>query len=112
MSYGKRILFDTVRTLAAGSIAAGYTAVGTALDFPTRIIHVQNLTDATVMFSMDGVNDHFPLIANAFLLLDISANAAAEDAFFLSVGDVLYVKQVGVPTTGSVYFTTAYGKGD
>lgn len=112
MPYGKRMLFDTVRSLAFGSVAATYTAVGTPLDFPSRIIHVINTTDADVMCSMDGTNDNFPVPANGFVLYDVTANKAQDDAFFFSVGEVLYVKQIGVPTTGSVYFVTAYGKGD
>lgn len=112
MPYAKRIIFDDVRSLAFGSIVAGYTAVGTALGFPSRIIFIQNLTDALLMFSFDGTSDNFPLPAGGFILLDVTSNKAKNDAFFMSEGDILHVKRVGTPTTGSVYFSNMYGKGD
>lgn len=112
MPYGRRMLMEAVRTLAFGSVAAGYTAVGTATTNPGRIIFVQNLTNATLMFSIDGTTDHFPLPANGFLLLDIASDKQASDPFFLGAVTTLYVKQVGVPTTGNVYFTLMYGLGD
>lgn len=103
--------FEPVRTLAAGSIAAGYTGVGTVLAHPARLIFIQNLTDALVMFSFDGVNDHFPLPANGFLLEDITSNKTTKAGTFnIAEGDRLYVKQSGVPTTGSVYFSVMYAQ--
>jgi len=105
-----RMLPETCRSLAFGSIAAGYTAVGTPLENPSRIIIVQNLTDETVMFSLDGVNDHFPLSLGGHLIIDIAANKTIDSGFFLAEGESLYVKQVGAPSSGSVYFSSFYGK--
>lgn len=110
MPYGKRMLFDSMRSLASGSISGTYAAVGGVLQFPMRIIHVTNLTDVTLTYSMDGTNDHFVLPSMCFLLLDISSDRAKEDAFFLAEGEILYVK--GSPTTGTTYFSSIYGKGD
>lgn len=112
MPYARRMLMEPVRTLAFGSIGAGYSAVGTALVNPARLIFVQNLTNATLMFSIDGISDHFPLTANGFLLLDISSDRAPVDPFFISAGTTLSVKQVSVPTAGAVYFSVFYGLGD
>lgn len=104
-----RMLAEPVRTTAFGSISGTYIGVGTVLANPCRIMFVQNLTDATLMFSLDGVNDHFPLPANGFLVLDISSNQSLAQGFFMSQGQRLYVKEIGVPTTGSVYFSSFYG---
>lgn len=104
-----RMLAEPVRTLAFGSVSGTYTGVGTVLANPCRIMFVQNLTDATLMFSLDGVNDHFPLPANGFLVLDIASNQSLGQGFFMSTGQRLYVKTVGTPSTGSVYFTSFYG---
>lgn len=109
MSLAIRLLAEPVRSLAAASILAGYMGIGTSFDHPCRILFVQNLTDATLMFSLDGVNDHFPLIANAFLLLDVTTNKTLSTGCFISQGQRIYVKQVGVPTTGSAYVSTFYG---
>lgn len=104
-----RFAAEPLRSLAFGSIGAGYMGVGTAISNPSRIIKVDNLTDATLLFSFDGITDHFVLPANGFLLLDITANKSVSDAYFLAQGQRLYVKQSGVPTSGAVYFTTIYG---
>lgn len=112
MSYSIRLLAEEVRTLAHGSIpvAGTYMGVGTAISNPARMILVQNFTDAIVMFSFDGVTDHFPLILNSYMILDIASNKTRDSGFFLSEGQRLYVTQLGVPTSGSVYLTVFYGK--
>jgi len=104
-----KLAVESVRSLAFGSIDAGYTGVGTAISSPARILHIQNLTDVTLMFSYDGVYDHFPMAMNSFLLLDITTNKAREQGYYLADGTRIYVKRVGVPTTGSVYVTVYYG---
>lgn len=104
---------DAVRTLAAASVLAGYTAIGTPLDSPGRIYFIQNLTDALLMFSYDGVNDHFPLPSNGFKIEDVCANQiSGAPGFFIAVGTQFYVKQVGVPTTGSVYLSVEHARGE
>ena len=43
-------------------------------------------------------------------MLDIASNKTISQHFYLAEGDRLYVKRVGVATSGSVYFTVFYGK--
>lgn len=105
-----RLTPEEQKSLAAGSIGAGYTGVGTAFSKPIRILYIQNLTDAAVQWSMDGLKDHWPMPANGFLLLDIMSNKSVSQQFFISEGTRMYVKQLGVPTTGSVYVSAFYGK--
>lgn len=109
-SLSLRMLFEPQRSLAFGSIGAGYMGVGTAVDHPIRQFIIQNLTDATVQFSFDGINDHFPLPAGGLFIDDITSNKAVSNGFYLAEGDRLYVKQLGVPTTGAVYFSVVYGR--
>lgn len=109
MSVSVRLMPETVRSLAFGSIGAAYAGVGTTLSRPCRIFMVQNLTDENLMFSFDGINDHFPLASWGYLLLDITSNKTLNQGYFLAEGTRLYVKQIGAPTEGSVYFTTFYG---
>lgn len=103
-----RFRAEPVRSIAAASIGAAYMGVGTAINHPASQIFIQNLTDANLMFSLDGINDHFPLPINGFLLDDIVSNKSIGQGLFLAEGDRLYVKEIGVPTTGSVYFTVFY----
>ena len=112
MAVSIRIETEAQKTLAFGSIVAGYTAVGTALVKPARIILVQNLTDASLQFSFNGTDDHFPLPTNGFLLLDVTANNTDDSQFVFPIGQLLYVKRIGTPTSGSVYFSSWYGDKD
>ena len=105
-----RFQAEPVRTLDAGSVAVGYTGVGTAVDHPIRQFLIQNLTDQLLMFSFDGVNDHFPIPAGGFFLDDISSNRSQSvQGWYLAHGTRLYVKEIGTPTMGSVYFSVFYG---
>lgn len=99
------------RSLAFGSIGASYAVIGSALDRQIRILNVQNLTDATLQFSFDGINDHFVLPSNGFLLIDITTNRIEQSSgFFISIGTTINVKRIGTPSTGSVYVTSMYAR--
>lgn len=104
-----RFRAEPVRSLAFGSIGATYMGVGSALTHPIRQFFIQNLTDALLMFSFDGIDDHFPLPENGFFVSDITTNKGLGGGWFLSEGDRLYVKEIQTPTAGSVYFSTFYG---
>ena len=104
-----RLMFEPVRSLSFGSIGAGYMGIGTALVYPARQIFVQNETNALLMFSLDGVNDHCPLPASGFLLLDVTSNKTVIQGFYVAEGTRFYVKEIGTPTSGSVYVSVMYG---
>ncbi len=104
-----RARFEEQRSLAFGSITSTYAGVGTSLSNPARLIMIDNLTDADLQFSLDGITDHFVVARRSGKVLDLSANQAREQGFYLSEGDRLYVKEIGNPTSGSVYFSVMYG---
>jgi hypothetical protein len=109
MSLAIRLAVEPVRTLAFGAIGAAYVGVGTSMTRPIRIFSIQNLTDESLMFSFDGVDDHIPLPANGFVLLDVAANRGVAQEWSLAKGTRIYVKRIGIPTSGSVYVSTFYG---
>ena len=109
MSLSIRLLCEPVRSIAAAAISNAYMGVGTAMSQPIRMFIFQNLTDAEVMVSFDGINDNLPLASNGYLVLDVTANKTINTGFFFAEGSRIYVKQIGVPTTGNVYVTTFYG---
>lgn len=104
-----RLAFEPVRSIDFGSISGTYMAIGTALSNPARQFLIQNLTDATLLFSLDGVNDHFALPANGFLLDDVTSNKTNSQGFYIAEGTRFYVKEVGTPSSGSVYLSIMYG---
>lgn len=117
MSLAIRLKADNLRYRAFGSITGSYTGLGTdgttgagsGMTKPIRQIFLQNLTDATLMFSLDGIRDAFPLPANGFFVSDITANKTIDTGFFLAEGQVIYVKTLGSPSSGAVYLAAFYG---
>ena len=106
-----RAAWAPLRSLGFASIAAGYTGVGTSLNTPVRIVHVLNATDASLMFSWDGVSDHFVLPAGGYMVIDLTTNQGNNGGgFFLPGSKRLYTKRIGVPGSGSVYFSLVYSE--
>ena len=104
-----RLGFETLKSLANGSIGASYTIVGSTFTHPIRILIVNNGTNAALLFSFDGVNDTFYLGASASQTFYISSNKVTDDGLFLPIGSGVYVKQSGTPNSGSVYVSAFYG---
>lgn len=101
---------EPLRSLAFGSIGAGYVAVGTALINPSRIMIIQNFTDKQMIFSFDATNDHLTLPSGGQIVLDFTSNRTdTGGAAYIPAGTIVYVKQVSAPGSGSVYVSTFYG---
>lgn len=102
-----RLAYEPLRTAAFGSILATYTPVGSSTLTVGRILLIQNLTDQTLTFSLDGINDMLQLPAEGFLLLDLRTNDS-----YLAVGTTFYVKYSGVaPTLGSADISVFFAAG-
>ena len=113
MSFSIRLAPEPLRSLAHTSIGAAYMGIGTAIDNKARIVYISNITNGKLMFSFDGVNDHFPLVPASFLHLDVCKNDLGIGLMALPIGERLYVKELDAlhpPTKGSVYLTVFYGK--
>jgi len=108
----KKVYFDTLRSLAFGSISGTYAAVGTALTVNPRIMCITNKTQGDMIFSTDSGNVAGQIIvpAGSFKLYDLTANLVPgkDDNFVIGVGTQFFVKQVTVPTSGSVYIEFVY----
>lgn len=103
------MLAEPVRSVAFGGISGTYAGIGTFFANPIRILLVQNITDALLMFSLDGLNDNFPVNADSFVLLDVTANKTIDQGAFFAQGTRIYVKEIDVPSMGSVYVSVFYG---
>lgn len=112
MAYqGIRLAMEPQRVLAFGSIGAAYMGIGTPVDHPVRMYEVYNLTDVDLQFSLNGVDDHFPLPANGYKVIDIVTNKVASEGWYIEKGLRFYVKEMAAsPTSGSVYIAIAYGE--
>ncbi len=119
MGFGMQFRFEALRSETGANIAAAgaaYTvSIGTAIGHPGRAFKIDNFTDGDLKFSFDGINDHFVLHAMSSWIQDISMNKQPSDPFFVSKRTQVFAQSANVgspPTTGTVYFTLMYGKGD
>lgn len=102
------ILPDAIRSIDSAMFTGNYQTVGTPLGQPTRIIKVTNLSNVTVTFSWDGVNDHEVLPSNSFVLLDVAGNKENAGLFEIQKGTQFYAK--GLAGAGLLYVSTYYGR--
>jgi len=102
-----KVRYETLRSLAFGSISGSYAAIGAAFANPIRMLKITNTTDANLTISFDGVNDMDIITANTVEVLDYGSNKAdTAGQLDQAVGQKIFVK--GSPTTGTVYVTTIY----
>lgn len=115
MVYSKVAKFDTLRSLANGSISASYAAVGGAVSNAVRAFRLINNTDGDMFFSLDGVNNQMFVPKTSYVLWDLSSNAISPSSsapFVVVKGSIFYVKQSTAPTTGSVFIEIIYAQGE
>ncbi len=110
----KKVYFDTLRSLAFGSISGTYAAVGGPLTVNPRIMCITNRTVGDMIFSVDNTNSTGQIIvpAGSFKLYDLTSNLVPgkDDSFVIAVGTQFYVKQVAAPTSGAVYIEFIYAE--
>lgn len=99
------LIGEGLYSLGFASISGTYALVGQILH-PSQIYFVQNLTNATLTFSQDGVNDLFQLPSDGFLLMDGGANKGTRDTLSFPQGTCLFVK--GSVASGQVNLTSWY----
>jgi hypothetical protein len=105
-----RLYPELLRSLAYGSISGTYAGIGTALLNPSRILYIVNTTDVLLTISFDGIDDHFVIPSQSYILIDITSNMTLTGgSLTIAQGQRIYVK--GAPTSGEVYLSTFYGAG-
>lgn len=89
------------KVIAAAAISGTYALVGTVFADPTILLIIVSTLDQAVQLSFNGTTDHLPLPAGATLVLDFKS-----DLLVLGAGAGVYVKEIGNPTTGSLYVSS------
>ncbi|CAM5999029.1 unnamed protein product [Sphagnum balticum] len=95
---------DPLRSLASGSISGAYAAIGTPFAHPVRIMIAQNLTDVTLTYSFDSVNDHFVLPAGGQMIVDVSSDefqGNSGGAVPPTAGNINIVGATGISVVGN-----------
>lgn len=110
MTYGIHAIFDTLREVTSGSIAAQYTAVGTALAHEARMVQIVNSTDKALYISIDASTNIMRIPAGVTQNLDLCTNKVKDDGFFIAVGTQFYVNrtEAGAPGSGSIAIQVIY----
>src|SRR5574343_86665 len=102
--YKNAAKFDTLRSVAFGSITSSYSQVGAVLPAPCVAVAFKNNTDAVIIVSTDGVNDMLVYPATSYGVYDIRTNAPNLTDYLLSTGTAFEIKYSGAaPTSGSFY---------
>lgn len=106
--------FDALRTVAAASITASYTAVGSPIGFNYRLFDITNNTDGDLFISFDGTINNMFIPAGSMKVRDLetnSPNIENTDSFVLAIGTQIYVKYNTIPTTGDLWIEGIFAKG-
>ena len=110
MAYLQHLLPQTIQSVAAASVGASYSTLGT-VNHEARIVRLINSTDQPVLISWDGSasNDNEFLANGTNITYNCTANRVADDGAFISSGTVFSVKRAGnAPASGSVYLVVIY----
>lgn len=87
-------------TVAAASITNTYSSVG-SFSSPVELMIIISTLDQPVQLSFDGTNDHIAVPAGStvpvFMELNFKTNR------MVMPGSPVMVKEIGNPTTGSIY---------
>lgn len=107
------VTFDTLRSLANGSISSSYVAVGSPTTSPARVVCITNATDGDMFFSTDGSTNMLFVAKSTYKTFDFTTNRRITDnTFAIRKNTQFYVKQSSAPTSGSVYIELIYGGND
>ena len=110
--------FELLKTINFAAIQNGYNPItdvnGNAYFLnPCRMLLVNNMTNAPLMFSNDGVNDKFSVPANTSIIFDLCTNKTVEQGAFVPERTRLFVKTryAGTfPTSGDVDVSSIFGE--
>ncbi len=107
---GNKARYETLRSIAFGTIGTGYTQIGTNLSHPVRILVVTNTTNQGLFFSYDGSTDNSWIPAGTVRQINYCANTAGAIGLLEHpMGTGIFTKYVGVaPTSGNVYVEAIY----
>lgn len=96
------VQFETLRTVAFGSITNSFVAVGDPLANPAVMVKCVNTTDVELQVSDDGTNAKISLPSGAASLYDFNANRLANaNIYAVAAGTQFYVKYLSAPSRGN-----------
>jgi hypothetical protein len=70
---------------------------------------LQNFTNAVLVYSWNGIDDHFILAPESQMILDVTSNQALGQGAYIAEGVRIYVRQDTLPSTGFTSVSALYG---
>ena len=106
----KRVRFETLRSLPFGSLSGAYTAIGSALTNPARLVKLTNDTDVNIFVSIDGTNDHIFIGPSSYALYDFGSNRTnLSGSLDIANGTRFFAREESAAaTSGAVYLEVIY----
>lgn len=102
--YRNAAAFDTLRSVAFGSLTSSYVQLGAVLPNSAVAITFKNNTNGTVLVSTNGTSDMLAYPPQSYGVYDIRTNAPNAIDYLLAKGTPFLVKYSGsAPTSGSFY---------
>ncbi len=93
--------FPTEASIAGTSLTGSYQTLSSDTN-AKKLVEILNNSNAAVIISFDGTNNHFTLPAYSSLSLDLGALG-------IHTGFATSIKHAGAaPTAGTIYFGAAY----
>lgn len=104
-----RVTSIQVQVVDFGDITGSFTAFGTPMPAPIRILKIQNTTDADLYISFDGITANDVVVASSGMVLDITTNKSIDQGMYIAQETIFYLASTGgSPTSGSVYLSAYY----
>lgn len=123
MAFTYTVRLDALRVVANGSITANYSAFGATFSHRMRMVKITNNTNGDMFIGFNstpatapasaGATDNDFVPAGGFVLYDFTSNSeSGASPFVFENGTQAWIRYSTAPTTGSVYLTCIYGKGE
>jgi hypothetical protein len=108
---GIRVAAEPLRSLGFAEITGDFAAIGDPFVFESRLVMIQNFTDELLLFSLNGIDEHFPLGAGSQIILDLCSDKTDQaGAWVMPAGQIIWTfAPIDNPTLGEVYVSTFYG---
>ncbi len=90
--YGKRIIPFDLKTIDATTFDGTFLPIESPTTDLIRIVRFINNTDQDVTISWDGVNPHDFIPSLTALTLDITANRADTQGYFIAIGTQFFAQ--------------------
>ena len=105
-----KVRYEELRSIGFASLSGAYVGVGAAFQHPLRLLKVNNVSDANLIISFDGITDMDFIAAQSAYVFDFSSNASETGGVFEQpAGQRFYVREESAAATeGSVYVTVIY----